>query len=88
MLTGLHVVITQLATTSLSMHNFILLRISVQVQQYYLIVENGVPVYARKAYRGRKVIDPIILNLGIKWKSMVKFGIRPLYPSGKDPSIH
>jgi hypothetical protein len=38
-----------------------------------------------KAYRGSKDIDPLILNLGTTWRSVVKFMPRSPYPRGRTP---
>jgi hypothetical protein len=37
-----------------------------------------------KAYRGRRIIAPLILNFGPRWRLAVIFTFRPLYP-GKEP---
>jgi hypothetical protein len=34
-----------------------------------------------KAYRGSRDIDPFILNLNYRWRSVVRFTSRPFYPS-------
>lgn len=46
------------------------------------------PVHDMKAYRGRKVIAPFILNHCTGWWSFVKFTPRSPYPRDKNPSSH
>jgi len=43
-----------------------------------------VPVRAMKAYRGRRIIAPLILDLGTWWRWVVNFKTCPLTP-GKNP---
>jgi hypothetical protein len=38
-----------------------------------------------KMYRGSRGIAPRILNLGPRWRRVVSFTPRPLYPQGKSP---
>jgi hypothetical protein len=38
-----------------------------------------------KAYWGSEGIAPLILDLGIRWRWVVSFMPRPLYPQGKSP---
>jgi len=38
-----------------------------------------------KAYWGSGGITPRILELGTRWKWVVRFTLRPLYPQGKSP---
>ena len=38
-----------------------------------------VPVHAMKAYRGRRSIAALILNLGTRWRRVFNFTPRPLY---------
>jgi hypothetical protein len=53
------------------------------------IVQNvkgkAVPVHAVKAYRGTRGIAPLILNLGTRWRWVVNFTPRPLYPRKINP---
>ena len=44
-----------------------------------------VRVHAMKAYRGIRGIDPLILNLGTRWRSVVRFTSRPFYPPSPTP---
>jgi hypothetical protein len=37
-----------------------------------------------KAYRGSRGIDPLILNFGTRWNSVVKFRPLQLYPLKKN----
>ena len=39
-----------------------------------------VPFYSTKTYRGSWGIAPLIFNLGTRWRWVVKFTFRPLYP--------
>jgi hypothetical protein len=41
--------------------------------------------HAMKAYRGNEGIAPRILDLGTRWRWVVSFTVRPLYPQGKNP---
>jgi len=43
------------------------------------------PVHVMKAYRGRRGISPLILNLSARWKWMFKFTSRPLYFRQRTP---
>jgi hypothetical protein len=45
------------------------------------------PFHAVKAYRGSRVIAPLILNLGNKWKSVVNFTPWSLYPRERTPVL-
>jgi hypothetical protein len=38
-----------------------------------------------ETYRGSRGIAPLILDLGIRWRWVVNFMPRPLYPQGKSP---
>jgi hypothetical protein len=42
--------------------------------------------HAMKAYWGSGGIAPHILDLGTRWRWVVSFTLRPLYPQGKRPS--
>jgi hypothetical protein len=37
-----------------------------------------------KAYRRRRVIAPVIVNLGTRWRWVVNFTLQPLYPRYKN----
>jgi hypothetical protein len=39
--------------------------------------------HAMKAYKGSGCIAPSILDLGARWRRVVSFTSRPLYPQGK-----
>jgi hypothetical protein len=41
--------------------------------------------YAKKTYCGSAGIAPRILDLGTRWRWVVSFTPRPLYPQGKSP---
>jgi len=41
--------------------------------------------HARKAYWGSECIAPRILDVGTRWRWVVSFTHRPLYPKGKSP---
>jgi hypothetical protein len=41
--------------------------------------------YAMKAYCGSGGIAPRILDVGTRWRLVVSFTSRPLYPQGKSP---
>jgi len=47
-----------------------------------------VPVHALKLYRENRGIAVSILNLGIRWRWVVNFTPRPLYPRGKKRAPH
>jgi len=38
-----------------------------------------------KEYSESRSIDPRILDLGTRWRCVVSFTYRPLYPQGKSP---
>jgi hypothetical protein len=44
--------------------------------------------HATKAYWESRRIAPRILNFGIRWRWVVSFTSRPLYPRGKSPVTH
>jgi hypothetical protein len=41
--------------------------------------------HAMKAYWGSGGISPRILDLSTRWRRVVSFVLRPLYPQGKNP---
>jgi hypothetical protein len=43
-----------------------------------------VPVYTMKAYGGIGSINTLFLNLDTRWRRVVSFTFRPLFPSNKD----
>lgn len=42
------------------------------------------PVHAMKAYTGVE-ITPLMINTDTKWRSVVSFTHKPLYPQGSSP---
>jgi len=42
--------------------------------------DRAVPVHATKAYKGSSCIAPLILNLGTRWKQVIKLMLWPNYP--------
>jgi hypothetical protein len=47
----------------------------------FIITESKVvPVHAMKAYKGSGSVNPLILNLGARWRLVVNFMPWPLYP--------
>jgi hypothetical protein len=41
--------------------------------------------HAIRAYWGSEGIAPRILDLGTRWRGVISFPLRPLYPQGKSP---
>jgi len=48
----------------------------------------GVPLHVVKAYAGSSGIDPLILNLGTRWRRVSNFTHRPLYTPGDTSGTH
>jgi hypothetical protein len=47
--------------------------------RYFAVKDKHVPFYAIKAYRERRGLGSLILNLGIRWKQVANFA--PLPPT-------
>jgi hypothetical protein len=47
-----------------------------------------IPVHTTTAYRGSRVIAPLILNLGSGWRKVYIFTFRSLYLLKSDPDTH
>lgn len=45
------------------------------------------PIRGMAAYRRGKVTAPLILNLGMRWRCVVNFKPRPLYPRERSPVL-
>jgi hypothetical protein len=51
------------------------------VVSFWVIIDlNIVLVHVMTAYEGRRSITPLILNLGTRWRQVVYFKFRSLYP--------
>ena len=62
-----------------------LCKVSCQVKHSAQSRNYTVPLQAMKAYSGRRRTAPLILKLGTRWRSVVNFTPRPLYPRERKP---
>jgi len=46
--------------------------------------DQAVSVHVTKAYKGSSRIAPRILNLGMRWKQVIKLMLWPTYPSHRE----
>jgi hypothetical protein len=59
-------------------------RFSVQSVLTKIFKVKTVSVHVMKAYMGRRDTDLLVLNLSIRWSSVISFTTRPLYLLGKN----